>query len=180
MEIAQLGSALLGRLPEATALEPVKLPLILSRVCSLSSANYFPNPFGILLLTPRSQPNGPFTFKLKPEFYNGTGYHDMLQWSLKYISGNFQKGKLEGKALLISWRGVIIYASFTNGELHGPLHSYGRKFLFDFEVFLKYIYFDIINGQSEFTLSMFFWYQILVCMYILPSRYQKKNSQTSF
>ena len=47
MEIAQLGSALLGRLPEATALEPVKLPLILSGVCSLSSANYFPNPFGI-------------------------------------------------------------------------------------------------------------------------------------
>ena len=26
---------------------PVKLPLILSGVCSLSSANYFPNPFGI-------------------------------------------------------------------------------------------------------------------------------------
>ena len=48
LEIAQLGSALLGRLPEATALEPVKLPLILSGVCSLSSANYFPNPFGII------------------------------------------------------------------------------------------------------------------------------------
>ena len=30
LEIAQLGSALLGRLPEATALEPDKLPLILS------------------------------------------------------------------------------------------------------------------------------------------------------
>ncbi len=40
--------ALLRQLPEATALEPVKLPLILSGVCSLSSANYFPNPFGIL------------------------------------------------------------------------------------------------------------------------------------
>ena len=38
---------MLGRLPEATALESVKLPLILSGVCSLSSANYFPNPFGI-------------------------------------------------------------------------------------------------------------------------------------
>ena len=48
MEIAQLGSALLGRLPEATALEPVKLPLILSGVYSLSSANYFPNPFVFL------------------------------------------------------------------------------------------------------------------------------------
>ena len=47
LEIAQLGSALLGRLPEAIELEPVKLPLILSGVCSLSSANYFPNPFGI-------------------------------------------------------------------------------------------------------------------------------------
>ena len=47
LEIAQLGSALLGRLPEATALEPAKLPLILSGVCSPSSANYFPNPFGI-------------------------------------------------------------------------------------------------------------------------------------
>ena len=50
LEIAQLGSALLGRLPEATALEPVKLPLILSGVCSLSSANYFPNPFGIFTI----------------------------------------------------------------------------------------------------------------------------------
>ena len=50
MEIAQLSSALLGQLPEATALEPVKLPLILSRVCSLSSANYFPNPFGIFFM----------------------------------------------------------------------------------------------------------------------------------
>ena len=47
LEIAQLGSELLGQLLEATALEPVKLPLILSGVCSLFSANYFPNPFGI-------------------------------------------------------------------------------------------------------------------------------------
>ena len=50
LEIAQLGSDLLGRLPEATALKPVKLPLILSGVCSLSSANYFPNPFGIFMI----------------------------------------------------------------------------------------------------------------------------------
>ena len=52
LEIAQLGSALLGHLPEATALEPVKLPLILGGVCSLSSANYFPNPFGIFIFVP--------------------------------------------------------------------------------------------------------------------------------
>ena len=41
--------------PLHCALEPVKLPLILSGVCSLSSANYFPNPFGICLCKLKSQ-----------------------------------------------------------------------------------------------------------------------------
>ena len=60
LEIAQLGSDLLGRLPEATALKPVKLPLILSGVCSPSSANYFPNPFGIFI----------YSFKFLFEIYS--------------------------------------------------------------------------------------------------------------
>ena len=71
---------------------------------------------------------------LKQEFFNNTGYHHMLQWSLKYISGRFEHGKLEGGALLVTWRGVILYATFSAGELHGPIHSYGRKFLYDLEV----------------------------------------------
>ena len=58
----------------------------------------------------------------------------MLKWSLKYISGRFENGKLEGSTLLVTWRGLILYATFKNGELHGPMHSYGRKLLFDFEV----------------------------------------------
>ena len=68
MEIAQLGSALLGHLPEATALEPVKLPLILNGVCSLSSANYFPNPFVLIKKTFLSLYTIYFTISC--DFYN--------------------------------------------------------------------------------------------------------------
>ena len=80
------------------------------------------------------QLHGLCQLNLKYEFFNKTGHHDFLQWSLKSISGHFMHGKLEGKACLITWRGLGIYATFRDGELHGPVHSIGRKFLFDVEV----------------------------------------------
>ena len=75
---------------------------------------------------------------LKQEFLNNTGYHNMLQWSPKYIAGQFVHGNLEGSVALVTWRGVILYATFANGELHGPMYSYGRKFLYDLEVWNFY------------------------------------------
>ena len=78
--------------------------------------------------------HGECEFILNQEFFNNTGYHDMLQWSLKYISGRFEHGKLEGNAVLVTWRGLMLCATFNNGELHGPMLSYGRKFLYDLDV----------------------------------------------
>ena len=82
------------------------------------------------------QLHGLCKLNLKYEFFNKTGHHNFLKWSLRFISGNFVHGNLEGNAVLITWRGVAIYAIFKNGELHGPVHSIGRKFLFDVEVTL--------------------------------------------
>ena len=68
------------------------------------------------------------------EFLNNTGHHDFLDWSLKFITGKFVHGKLQGTAFLNTWRGVGIFATFKDGELHGPVQALGRKFLFDVEV----------------------------------------------
>ena len=87
------------------------------------------------------QLHGLCQLNLKYEFFNKTGHHDFLEWSLKYISGHFIHGKLQGNVLLITWRGVGIYAVFKDGELHGPIHSIGRKFLFDIEVCNSYKWF---------------------------------------
>ena len=78
--------------------------------------------------------HGVCQLNLRHEFINNTGHHDFLDWSLKFISGRFVHGKLQGTAFLNTWRGVGIFATFKDGELHGPVHSLGRKFLFDVEV----------------------------------------------
>ena len=78
--------------------------------------------------------HGQCQLNLRREFINNTGHHDLLDWSLKFISGQFVHGKLQGHTFLTTWRGVGIIGTFKDGELHGPLHSLGRKFLFDIEV----------------------------------------------
>ena len=73
-------------------------------------------------------------FNLLNNFVNHTGKHDFLEWSLEHISGNFVHGKLQGIGYLVTWRGVQIFATFKDGEMHGPVSALGKKFLYDVEV----------------------------------------------
>ena len=84
------------------------------------------------------QLHGFCSFELVRSFYNTTGKHDFLDWSPKYFTGEFVHGKLQGLVYLKTWRGVSIYASFKDGELHGPAFALGQKFIYNHEVkFLK-------------------------------------------
>ena len=80
------------------------------------------------------QLHGFCSFQLVQSFYNNTGTHNFLDWSLKYFGGRFVHGKLQGLVLLKTWRGVFIYAYFKDGELHGPAYALGQKFIYDYEV----------------------------------------------
>ena len=82
----------------------------------------------------QDQLHGICHFVLISKFINETGKHDFLDWSLEHFSGNFVHGKLQGIALLVTWRGVQMFATFKDGELHGPVSALGRKFLYDVEV----------------------------------------------
>ena len=82
----------------------------------------------------QDQLHGFCQFNLLSNFINETGKHDFLEWSLEHISGNFVHGKLQGIGYLITWRGVQIFATFKDGELHGPVSAIGKKFLYDVEV----------------------------------------------
>ena len=91
-------------------------------------------------------------FNIRREFINKTGQHNFLDWSLKFISGKFVHGKLQGHAFLTTWRGVGIVATFKDGELHGPIHSMGRKFLFDVEV----IHLQLCQDSNESINILYF------------------------
>ena len=89
------------------------------------------------------QLHGFCSFELVHAFYNKTGTHDFLDWSLKYFGGKFVHGKLQGLVLLKTWRGVFIYATFKDGELHGPAYALGQKFIYNEEVNMcNYYYLD--------------------------------------
>ena len=82
--------------------------------------------------------HGTCTFVLPSEHYNSTGTHDFLNWSIKLFSGNFIHGKLNGIVILVTWNAANIYATFKDGELHGPTFAYGRIPVFDIEVLILY------------------------------------------
>ena len=83
--------------------------------------------------------HGKCSFLLEMNNWNTTGRHTLLNWSLKYFSGEFFHGKLHGLALLITWDGANIFATFQNGELHGPVFAFGTIPIYDMavSVFLK-------------------------------------------
>ena len=78
--------------------------------------------------------HGSCTFELQQEFYNNTGTHDFLDWSISYFSGNFHNGKLNGFGFLATWNGANIFANFKDGELHGSAFGYGRILIFNMAV----------------------------------------------
>ena len=78
--------------------------------------------------------HGKCAFMLELKYWNTTGTHNFLNWSLKYFSGEFFHGKLQGMALLITWNGANIFATFQNGELHGPVFAFGTIPIYDMAV----------------------------------------------
>ena len=80
------------------------------------------------------QLHGFCSFELVRAYFNTTGQHNFLDWSPKYFTGEFVHGKLQGLVYLKTWRGVSIYASFKDGELHGPAFALGQKFIYNHEV----------------------------------------------
>lgn len=78
--------------------------------------------------------HGYCSFQLERAYFNQTGTHDFLNWSMKSFSGRFLHGKLEGLVLIQTWRGVILFVEFKDGQMHGRAHAIGQKFIFDAEV----------------------------------------------
>ena len=71
-----------------------------------------PNP----RLNSKGQLHGQNVLKLEREAFNQTGFHNFLNWSPKIISGKFINGKLSGLAMVQTWIGSAIYATFVQGE----------------------------------------------------------------
>ena len=71
------------------------------------------------------------TFVLPVDYYNSTGTHNFLDWSIKLFSGTFDHGKLNGAVLIVTWDAANIFAMFKDGELHGPAFGFGRIPVFD-------------------------------------------------
>ena len=71
------------------------------------------------------EPHGFCIFYLPIKYFNATGKHHFLNWSLKSITGNFEHGKIEGIGKLLTWQGQTIWATFKDGILHGPAYQYG-------------------------------------------------------
>ena len=78
--------------------------------------------------------HGVCKFTLPSEYYNTTGTHNFLNWSINYFAGNFENGKLEGVGLFVTWDGANVLATFNNGEMHGPALGFGRIPIFDIQV----------------------------------------------
>ena len=73
-----------------------------------------PNP----RLNSKGQLHGQNVLKLEREAFNQTGFHNFLNWSPKIISGKFINGKLSGLAMVQTWIGSAIYATFVEGKIH--------------------------------------------------------------
>ena len=79
-----------------------------------------PNP----RLNSKGQLHGQNVLKLEREAFNQTGFHNFLNWSPKIISGKFINGKLSGLAMVQTWIGSAIYATFVQGEIYIFENSY--------------------------------------------------------
>ena len=53
----------------------------------------------------------------------------MLQWTPFYIKGKFVHGNLEGPVRIVTTNNNIIFATFKNGVMHGPVVSYGLSLI---------------------------------------------------
>ena len=77
---------------------------------------------------------GMCTFILPVHYYNTTGTHKFLDWSIKFFSGTFDHGSLNGVVLILTWNAAKIFATFKDSELHGPAVGFGRIPIFDIDV----------------------------------------------
>ena len=82
--------------------------------------------------------HGTCTFVLPVDYHNSTGTHNFLDWSIKLFSGTFDHGKLNGVGLIVTWDGANIFATFKDGELHGPAFAFGRIPVFDIAVRISF------------------------------------------
>ena len=81
------------------------------------------------------QPHGPCKFFLigtwQERHEYESGKHNFLNWSIKEIYGQFNHGKLNGIAKLVTWQSQIIFATFKDGILHGPAIVHGTTPIID-------------------------------------------------
>ena len=70
-------------------------------------------------------------FQIIPEHINKTGMPDFFHWSIKFFSGRFHHGQLEGLVLWTTWQGTLMYANVRNGVLHGPAIATLRQPIYD-------------------------------------------------
>ena len=84
---------------------------------------------------------------------NKTGSPDFIDWKIKFFSGRFVHGKLQGLVVMMTWDGAIIFSTFKDGELHGPAFALGRIPIYDIGVSfyllqIKEISIDIFNSLT--------------------------------
>ena len=98
--------------------------------------------------------HGVCAFELVPEFLNQTGMPDFFHWSIKFFSGTFIHGQLEGLVLMKTWQGSVLLTTFHKGEFHGPAVSYGRSPVYDLSKrgfqLRRSIQSNIINKSFQF------------------------------
>ena len=102
------------------------------------------------------EPHGFCIFNLPIKYFNATGKHHFLNWSLKSITGNFVHGKIEGIGKLLTWQGQTIWATFKDGILHGPAYQYGIVPILDsMDVSFIYISTQLFQHNVSVHLSIF-------------------------
>ena len=98
------------------------------------NGNILPWKTNVISLDENRQLHGTCSFSLLVDHYNKTGTQDFLKWSLRYFSGRFEHGKLQGLASLLTWNGAVIMAMFKDGVLHGPTIAIGKIPIYDLGV----------------------------------------------
>ena len=98
------------------------------------NGNILPWKANVISLDENRQLHGTCSFSLLVDHYNKTGTQNFLNWSLRYFSGRFEHGKLQGLASLLTWNGAIIMAMFKDGVLHGPTIAIGKIPIYDLGV----------------------------------------------
>ena len=73
------------------------------------------------------QLHGICSFQLSIPDYNKPGTHPFLNWSLKYFSGRFVNGNLQGVGVLETAQNSVLFVTFKDGELHGPAYGHGQS-----------------------------------------------------